>query len=61
MNDVRSAPELDAVRRLQVRRRATRGLVAGYMHELSERHRQRRTSADEQDGAEQANERSRGG
>jgi hypothetical protein len=36
-----AAEQVAAVRRQQLRRRAKRGVVAGYIHELSVRHRQR--------------------
>ena len=39
MNDPRPGTEAESPRRLQLDRRARRGLVAGYIHELSERHR----------------------
>jgi hypothetical protein len=38
MKDSRTTQDREANRRLAVRRRATRALVAGYIHELSERH-----------------------
>ena len=38
MKDTRLTQDREANRRLAVRRRATRALVAGYIHELSERH-----------------------
>ena len=38
MNQARITQEKQANRRLAVRGRATRALVAGYIHELSERH-----------------------
>jgi len=38
MSDQRTPEETVALKRLQLRRRAKRGLVAGYIHELSERH-----------------------
>jgi hypothetical protein len=38
MNDSRITQDREANRRLAVRRRATRALIAGYIHELSERH-----------------------
>jgi hypothetical protein len=38
MKDGRITQDRDTNRRLAVRRRATRALVAGYIHELSERH-----------------------
>ena len=39
MQDTRtSAPPVESARRIAVRRRAKRGLVAGYIHELSARH-----------------------
>ena len=34
----RRTAQVDAVKRLQSARRARRGLVAGYIHELSARH-----------------------
>lgn len=39
MNYPRPGTEAESPRRLQVGRRARRGLVAGYIHDLSERHR----------------------
>lgn len=41
MKDARKTTEVDAVRRLRAQR-AARGLVAGYIHELSDRHAKRR-------------------
>jgi hypothetical protein len=39
MQDTRtSAPPVESAKRIAVRRRAKRGLVAGYIHELSARH-----------------------
>jgi hypothetical protein len=38
MNHSRITQDKHANRRVAVRRRATRALVAGYIHELSERH-----------------------
>jgi hypothetical protein len=38
MNEPRTPKGLEPEKRLQLRRRAKRGLVAGYIHELSERH-----------------------
>ena len=38
MNHSRITQDKHANRRLAVRRRANRALVAGYIHELSERH-----------------------
>jgi hypothetical protein len=34
----RREAQIDAVKRLQAQRRARRGFVAGYIHELSARH-----------------------
>ena len=34
----RRTAQVDAVKRIQATRRASRGLVAGYIHELSARH-----------------------
>lgn len=39
MNEPRPTTDAEARQRLQLNRRARRGLVAGYIHELSERHR----------------------
>jgi hypothetical protein len=39
MEETRARAETDEQRRRQLRRRAKRGLVAGYIHELSARHR----------------------
>lgn len=39
MTEPRTATEIESRQRLQLNRRARRGLVAGYIHELSERHR----------------------
>jgi hypothetical protein len=39
MTEPRPATEAESRQRLQLNRRARRGLVAGYIHELSERHR----------------------
>ena len=39
MNEPRTPVDVDAVRPLQLRRRVKRGVVASYIHELSERHR----------------------
>jgi hypothetical protein len=39
MQDTRtSAPPVESAKRIAVRRRAKRGLVAGYIHEISARH-----------------------
>jgi hypothetical protein len=38
MNDARRRQEMDSTGRFGVRRRATRALVAQYIHELSDRH-----------------------
>lgn len=38
MDDSRHAADLDARKRLQIQRRAKRGLIAGYIHSLSVRH-----------------------
>jgi hypothetical protein len=38
MNDARKTQERDSARRLGARRRATKGLIANYIHELSDRH-----------------------
>jgi len=39
MNDRRLQAEIAEARRLQLKRRVKRGIVAGYIHELSARHR----------------------
>jgi hypothetical protein len=41
MTEPRPTNEAESRQRLQLNRRARRGLVAGYIHELSERHRDR--------------------
>ena len=38
MQDTRPTPPAESARRTAVRRRAMRGLLAGYIHELSVRH-----------------------
>lgn len=38
MDDSRHAADLEARKRLQIQRRAKRGLIAGYIHSLSVRH-----------------------
>jgi hypothetical protein len=38
MDDSRHAADLEARKRLQIQRRAKRGLIAGYIHSLSARH-----------------------
>ena len=38
MQDTRTTPPAESARRTAVRRRAKRGLLAGYIHELSVRH-----------------------
>ena len=38
MNDQRMQAEIAEARRLQLKRRVKRGIVAGYIHELSARH-----------------------
>ena len=38
MQDTRTSAPVESAKRLAVRRRAKRGLVAGYIHELSARH-----------------------
>ena len=38
MIDQRVPTEADQTRRIQQKRRVKRGIVAGYIHELSERH-----------------------
>jgi hypothetical protein len=38
MQDTRSTTSVESAKRIAVRRRAKRGLVAGYIHELSSRH-----------------------
>jgi hypothetical protein len=38
MDERRLPAETDAARRLRLERRARRGLIADYIHELSERH-----------------------
>jgi hypothetical protein len=45
MNEARTAQDAATARRHEIRRRASRGLVASYMHELSDRHRVRRAGA----------------
>jgi hypothetical protein len=52
MNEPRTPVDVDAVRPLQLRRRVKRGIVASYIHELSERHNGARGHA--QDGAAEA-------
>jgi hypothetical protein len=49
MNEPRTPVDVDTARPLQLRRRVKRGIVASYIHDLSERH----TGADAQaaDGA----------
>jgi hypothetical protein len=42
MDDSRKTPQTDSVRRLRAARRAARGVVAGYIHELSARHESRK-------------------
>jgi hypothetical protein len=38
MQDIRTTKSVESAKRIAVRRRAKRGLVAGYIHELSARH-----------------------
>jgi hypothetical protein len=38
MQDTRTAAPVESAKRIAVRRRAKRGLVAGYIHEISGRH-----------------------
>jgi hypothetical protein len=38
MKDIRTPAAVESARRTAVRRRAKRGLVAGYIHEISARH-----------------------
>ena len=38
MNDTRGQAEIAEARRLQLKRRVKRGIVASYLHELSARH-----------------------
>ena len=38
MQDTRTSAPVESAKRLAVRRRAKRGLVAGYIHEISGRH-----------------------
>jgi len=38
MQDTRTSAPVESARRMAVRRRAKRGLVAGYIHEISGRH-----------------------
>jgi hypothetical protein len=38
MQDTRTSAPVESAKRIAVRRRAKRGLVAGYIHELSARH-----------------------
>jgi hypothetical protein len=38
MDDRKRKADTEAVRRVQLRRRAKRGVVAGYIHEISARH-----------------------
>jgi hypothetical protein len=38
MQDTRTSAAVESAKRLAVRRRAKRGLVAGYIHEISARH-----------------------
>jgi hypothetical protein len=47
MDDNRTTHQTDSDTRLRVRRRAARGLLATYIHELSDRHR----SPDDEHGA----------
>ncbi len=53
MNEARTPQDAASARRHAVRRRASRGLVASYMHELSDRHRTHR------DGVTEGTERGR--
>lgn len=45
--------DTEATRRVQQRRRIKRGIVAGYIHELSERHGESRDDAPAEELAEQ--------
>jgi hypothetical protein len=38
MNEPRTPPDSESPQRLLLRRRAKRGLIASYIHQLSERH-----------------------
>ena len=38
MQDTRTSAPVESAKRIAVRRRAKRGLVAGYIHEISARH-----------------------
>jgi hypothetical protein len=38
MKDIRTSAPVESAKRKAVRRRAKRGLVAGYIHEISARH-----------------------
>jgi hypothetical protein len=38
MQDTRTSAPVESAKRIAVRRRAKRGLVAGYIHEISQRH-----------------------
>ena len=56
MNEHRTPVDVGAVRPLQLRRRVMRGIVASYIHELSERH--QGVDARVHDGAPEAVEQS---
>jgi hypothetical protein len=53
MTDHRITTDADPTRRLQQKRRVKRGIVAGYIHELSERHNDSREEAPVEELAEQ--------
>jgi hypothetical protein len=38
MQETRTSTPVESAKRIAVRRRAKRGLVAGYIHEISQRH-----------------------
>jgi hypothetical protein len=56
MNEPRTPVDVDTARPLQLRRRVKRGIVASYIHELSERH--QGVDARVHDGAPEALEQS---
>src|SRR5215211_991900 len=54
VDDLRRNPEVDSVRRVRAQARAATGLVAGYIHELSERHGRARRTRPEREGPERS-------